>query len=595
MTTPEKSRSNPREFLRSMLPIIAWLPSYKRAWLRTDIMAGLAVWAMTVPQALAYAGIAGVPPVYGLYTVPLAMVAYAFFGTSRTLCAGPESAIAIISAVTVGALALGNPNEFIALTSLLALVVGVLFLLFGLLRLGWLANFLAQPVLQGFIQGIALIVIIGQVPTLFGTEATFAQLVENMRNLPQLIGLKVDYTGFLLQSWAVLATLGKAHLPTTAVGVGALALLFAFKLFRPNAPSALIAVILSVLAVSVLGLADRGVSVIGEVETGMVAMAVPAVSIDKVVALLPGALAIVLLGYSVSLGVAAVGAQTTGEKIDSNQELVGLGVANLGAAFSSGFVVCGSLSRGSVILRAGGKTQIVCLINAGLVVLTLVFALPLFFKLPKATLSAIVIQALSGLLNFAYFRRLLRINREEFAYAMAALFGVLLLGILQGVALGVVLALVVLIRRVSRPATAVLGRLPGTDDYRDIDVHPEAEALPGLLIFRFDAPVIFPNVGYFADEVRRLIAEAATPIREVLIPAQQINQLDSTGADQLAKLQAELLAKGIAFSFAEAKSALREAMGRTGLEEKIGADHFYESIEDGVQAFFQRQEHQVRL
>ncbi|MGB6380002.1 MAG: SulP family inorganic anion transporter, partial [Syntrophobacteria bacterium] len=331
------------------------------------------------------------------------------------------------------------------------------------------------------------------------------------------------------------------------------------------------------------------------VETGMVAMAVPAVSIDKVVALLPGALAIVLLGYSVSLGVAAVGAQTTGEKIDSNQELVGLGVANLGAAFSSGFVVCGSLSRGSVILRAGGKTQIVCLINAGLVVLTLVFALPLFFKLPKATLSAIVIQALSGLLNFAYFRRLLRINREEFAYAMAALFGVLLLGILQGVALGVVLALVVLIRRVSRPATAVLGRLPGTDDYRDIDVHPEAEALPGLLIFRFDAPVIFPNVGYFADEVRRLIAEAATPIREVLIPAQQINQLDSTGADQLAKLQAELLAKGIAFSFAEAKSALREAMGRTGLEEKIGADHFYESIEDGVQAFFQRQEHQVRL
>jgi len=269
---------------------------------------------------------------------------------------------------------------------------------------------------------------------------------------------------------------------------------------------------------------------------------------------------------------------------------VGLGVANLGAALSSGFVVCGSLSRGVVIRRAGGQTQVVSLINAGLVLLTLVFVLPLFFNLPNATLSAIVIQAMFGLLNFAYFRWLLRINRGEFAYAMAALFGVLVLGILQGVALGVVLSLVVLIRRVSRPATAILGRLPGTDAYRDITVPPEAQALPGLLIFRFDAPIIFPNAGYFADEVRRLIGEAATPVREVLVAAQQINQLDSTGADQLAKLQAELGAKGIAFSFAEAKSALREAVREIGLEEKIGADHFYELIEDGVQAFFQRQE-----
>jgi high affinity sulfate transporter 1 len=576
-----------------MLPILTWLPSYKLAWLRGDIMAGLAVWAMTVPQALAYAGIAGVPPLYGLYTVPLAMVAYAVFGTSRTLSAGPESAIAIISAVTVAGLVARDLNEFLALTSLLALVVGVLFLLFGLLRLGWVANFLAQPVLQGFTQGIALIVIISQVPTLFGTEATFAQLVKSTRNFPQLIGLEIEYTGFLLQSWAALATLGEANLPTTAVGLASLALLFAFRRFRPNAPSALIAVVLAVLAVHLFGLSEHGVRVVGEVETGMVALAVPALSLQKVGALLPGVFAIVLLGYAVSLSVAQVGAQETGEEIDPNQELVGLGVANLGAAFSSGFVVCGSLSRGVVVRRARGKTQVVSLINAGLVVLTLVVALPLFFKLPYATLSAIVIQAMFGLLDFAYLRQLLRFNRAEFAYAMAALLGVLLLGILQGVAFGVVLALAVLIRRVSRPGTAVLGRLPGTDAYRDITAQPEAEALPGLLIFRFDGPVIFPNAGYFADEVRRLIAEAATPVRQVLIPAQQINQLDSTGADQLARLQAELEGKGIAFSFAEAKKALLETMRRTGLEDKIGADHFYESIEEGVQAFFQRQEHQV--
>ncbi len=588
MTATEKSGSSRSEFLRSLLPIFTWLPNYERTWLRADIMAGLAVWAMTVPQALAYAGIAGVPPVYGLYAVPLAMIAYAVFGTSRTMCVGPESAIAIISAVTVGALVVGDPNEFLTLTALLTLVVGVLFLIFGLLRLGWVANFLSQPVLQGFTQGIALTVIIGQIPKLFGTETTFAHLTENMRSLPHLIGLEIDYSGFFLQAGAVLRTLGEANLPTTAVGIGALALLFVLRRFWPLAPSALIAVILSVMAVSFLGLADRGVNVIGEVGTGMVSLALPVVSINKLTALIPGAAAIVLLGYSVSLSVAAVGAQATGEEINPNQELIGLGTANLGAALSSGFVVCGSLSRGVVIRRAGGKTQVVSLINAGLVFLTLLFVLPLFFKLPNATLSAVVIQAMFGLLNFAYLRQLFRIDRSEFAYAMAALFGVLVLGILQGVALGVILALVLLIRRVSHPTTAVLGRLPGTDAYRDITVRSEAETIPGLLIFRFDAPIIFANAAYFAEKVRQLISDAATPVQEVLLPAQQINQLDSTGANQLERLRTEQEAKGISLSFAEVKSTLREAMHRTGLEERIGVDHIYESIHAGVQAFLQR-------
>jgi len=583
MIETKKSGSSRSEFLRSLLPIIIWLQRYKRTWLRADLMAGLAVWAMMVPQALAYAGIAGVPPVYGLYAIPLAMIAYAVFGTSRTLCVGPESAIAIISAVTVGGLVVQDPNEFLVLTSLLTLIVGALFVVFGLLRLGWVANFLSQPVLQGFTQGIALIVIVGQIPLVFGTEAEFARMVsELVESVP---------TGFFAKAWLVMATLGHASLPTTIVGLASLALLVAFKRFMPGAPSALIAVLLSVLAVSLLGLAAHGVKVIGEVETGMVSLAVPALSLDKVGGLMPGAFAIVLLGYSVSLSVAAAGAQVTGEDVNPNQELVGLGMANLGAAFSSGFVVCGSLSRGVVIRQAGGKTQVVSLVNAGLVFLTLLFALPLFFNLPNATLSAIVILALSGVLDFAYFRRLYRIDHGEFTYGMAALFGVLVLGILEGVALGVILALVVLIRRVSRPTTVVLGRLPGTDAYRDITANPEAEEFPGLLIFRFDAPVIFPNAGYFAGTVRRLIAEAASPIRQVLVPAQQINQLDSTGADQLAKLQTELGAKGIAFSFAEVKSALQEMMRQTGLEGKIGSDHFYESIEDGVQAFLHRKDH----
>jgi high affinity sulfate transporter 1 len=577
-----------KAFLHSWLPITTWLPSYRRTWLRADVMAGLAVWAMMVPQALAYAGIAGVPPIYGLYAVPLAMVAYAFFGTSRTLSVGPESAIAIISAVTVGGIVAQDPAEFLALTSLLALVVGGLFLLFGLMRLGWAANFLSQPVLQGFTQGIALIVIIGQIPTLLGTGAAVAQGIAEFRNVPQLVGLDIDYAGFFLQAWVVLATIGKVNPATAAVGLASLVLLFAFKRLRPQAPSALIAVILAVLAVTVLGLTERGVGVIGAVETGMVRLALPALGLEQMAALLPGALAIVLLGYSVSLSVAAVGAQATGEEIDPNQELVGLGVANLGAAVSSGFVVCGSLSRGVVIRRGGGRTQVVSLINAGLVLLTLLFALPLFFKLPQATLAAIVIAAMSGLLDFGYLRRLLRIDRGEFAYALVALSGVLVLGILQGVALGVVLSLAVLIRRVSRPTTSVLGRLPDTDTYRDLAIHPEAESPPELLIYRFDAPIIFCNAAYFVADVRRRVAEEKETVHEVLIAAQQINHLDSTGADHVARLAAELQQKDIALTFAEMKSALRDVMHRTGLEEQIGRNNCYESIDDGVRVFLER-------
>jgi high affinity sulfate transporter 1 len=576
--------------IKSFLPIIEWLPTYERAGLRGDVMAGLAVWAMTVPQALAYAMIAGVPPVYGLYTVPLAMFAYALFGTSRTLSVGPESAIAIISAITVGGLVARDLNEFIALTSLLALVVGTLFLLFGLLRLGWVASFLSQPILQGLVQGIALTVMIGQLSTLVGTEKAAAQLIDELSNFPQMIGLDIEHKGFLLQAWAFLRTLGEASSATAAVGFTCLALLFVFRTFRPFAPSALIASALAVVAVVFFGLEDLGVRVIGPVETGMVALSVPELSPGKVVALLPGAFAIALLGYAVSLSIATLGAERTGERINPNQELVGLGVANLGAAFSSGFVVCGSLSRGSTVLRTGGKSQVVSLVNASLVVLTLLFALPFFFKLPYATLSAIVIVAMFGLLDVAYFRRLRRIDNAEFAYGMATLFGVLLLGILEGVALGVVLALGVLIRQVSRPTTAVLGRLPATDTYRDIAVHASAETIPGLLIFRFDAPVIFPNASYFADEVLRLIAEAAAPVSEVLVPAQQINRLDSTGADRLAKLQAELEGKEIALAFAEVKHAVREKMRQTGLEAKIGTDHFHRSIDEGVQAFCKRQQ-----
>ena len=402
-----------RRSFSSLIPIIDWFPRYDRTWLRADLVAGLAVWAMTVPQALGYAGIAGVPPVYGLYAVPLAMVAYAIFGTSRTLCVGPESAIAIISAATVGGLTSGSAADYLTLTSLLTLIVGILYLLFGLLRLGWAANFLAQPVMKGLTVGVALTVIVGQFSAIFGTQSAVSLIAGELRNIPQVLGLELAHNGFVLQTWSVLATLGNAHIPTTVVGLSCLVLLFAFRHFRPFAPSALIAVVLAVGAVVLFDLEGRGVMVMGVVEKGMVPLSLPAIDLKRAIGLLPGAFAIVLLGYSISLSVANLGAQKTGEEIDSNQELVALGMANMGAAFSSGFVACGSLSRGSVIMRAGGRTQVVSLINAALVILTLLFALPLFYKLPNATLNAVVITAMYGLLDLGYFRRLFHIYRDE--------------------------------------------------------------------------------------------------------------------------------------------------------------------------------------
>jgi high affinity sulfate transporter 1 len=478
-----------------------------------------------------------------------------------------------------------NASEFLALTSLLALIVGVLFLLLGLFRMGWVANFLSRPVLQGFTQGIALIVMVGQLPTIFGTRAAFGARLAETRNLPEIVGLESDYSGFLVQAWAFFATVTETHAVTAMVGISSFLILVLFKRFQPTAPSALIVVLLTVLVTSLVGLDDRGVAVVGTVQTGMVALSFPSISAGDVVALMPGALAIVLLGYAVSLSVADVGARRTGETIDPNQELIALGGANFGAALSSSFVVCASLSRGVVVGRAGGRTQVAALINGALVLITLMFALPLFFNLPSAALAAVVVSAMSGLLDFGYLRRLYGIDRSEFAYAMAALLGVILLGILYGVALGVLLAFAVLIKRVSGPGTAVLGRVPGTNKYRDVAISSSAEQIPGLLIFRFDAPIIFANSAYFAETLRRLVADASEPTRLVLIPAQQINDIDSTGADQLVKMKNELREKGIGFAFAEVKSSVREMMRRTGLEEEVGTEHFYDSVDGAVQQF----------
>ena len=549
------------------LPITIWLPRYQRAWLPTDLVAGLAIWALTVPQALAYAGIAGLPPQYGLYAVPLAMLAYAIFGTSRLLSVGPDSATALLSFTIVSRLVAPDSDQFITATAGLAIMTGVLYLIFGLLRMGWVADFLAAPVMKGFVQGLALMVIVGQLPKLFGVDGGDG--------------------GFFRQLWTVIKELPSAELLTVAIGLGSLAFILALKRFVPKAPGSLITVVAAILFITLFDLSGE-TDVVGTIETGMPKLALPGLTREQMIRLVPGALILLLVGYTESLGAAKAAA--TGEEIDANQELIAQGMANAGSGISTGFIVAGSLSRTSVVGSAGGRSQVTSLVNAFLVVLTILFLMPFFANLPQATLGAVVIAAMAGVLDLGYFARLRKVSTSEFFYSMVTFLGELVFGVLMGVLMGVAISLAFLIHRASRPSSAVLGRIPGEETYRDLTLHPEAETIPGLLFFRFDADLIYVNAGHFVSEVQRHIAAADYSVQEVVINAGVINKLDSTGADALIKLQSIVAQQGVRLSMAYVRDPVREFMVRAGVEEAIGPENIYESVHDAAEAFLARKE-----
>jgi high affinity sulfate transporter 1 len=560
--------------LKQYVPLWDWLSHYQLAWFRNDLIAGLTVWAVMVPTALAYTGIAGVHPLIGLYTVPLALIGYAVFGTSRSLVVGPDSATALLSAHTVGLLALPYSPDYLALTSVLALLVGVFFLVFGLLRMGWMANFIAQPVMKGFIQGLALVTMMTQLPKMFGVGEVGGDFFQRL--------------------WALVRELPHTHLLTLVVALGGLVVMFAFARFLPRFPAALTTVMVGILAVTICDLHRRGVAIVGAITTGLPPFGLPPLPAWHPSTLIQGALAIVLLNYSESLGAAKAAALVTGGKIDPNQELVGLGMANLGAGLSSGFVVAGSLSQSAVSMDAGGRTQMAALFHAIFIIITLLFLMPLFKNLPQAVLGAIVVKAMIHMLDFSYFRKLGAISKMELSLALTAFLGVLVLGVLPGVALGVALSLVALIYQASHPGTAVLGKMPGQDVYRNIQRRPEAKTIPGLLIFRLDGNLFFANAEHCAEQIKHAIQAAAEPVQEVLMDYETINFVDTTAAEVLVKLRAELAGENILLCLARVRDSVREMLQRQGVEAAIGADHFFDSITQGVQAFCRRQ-HQGRL
>ncbi len=554
-------------FTSQYLPILHWLPRYRREWLRSDLVAGITVWAILVPEALAYAGIAGVPPLMGLYTVPIPLFLYILLGTSRQLVVGPDSATALLSAGVVGAMAISESPHFYALTSALALMVGIFFLLVGLFRLGWLANLVSKPVMSGFLQGIVLVTILGQVPALLGIEGEHGHFFQRL----------AGYAG----------QLSTIHPATVAVGLSSLLVLILLKKKMPRLPAAMVTVILAIVAASLFDLDARGVQLTGTLATSLPPLHLPDVKISEYMQLVPGALVIALLGYVETLGAAEGASLKDDHDIDPNQELVALGACNIGAAISSGFVAVGSLSKTSVAMEAGAKTQLAYLVSGLLALFTLLFLMPLLQNLPHAALAAIVIEAMIGLDQSATIRRVFSFSPLEGCVALIAFGGVLLFGVIEGIGIGVVLSIIMLLERASHPGTAVIGRIPGIDTYRDIRRHPEAVTVPGLLIFRFDAELVFPSSRFFLREALRQVKAAQTPVRVLLINAETINDIDVTGAMLLIRLQHKLKRKGIELWIAQMQDPVVDRLRKFNMGRVLLMEHLYPSVTEAVQRFVQ--------
>jgi sulfate permease, SulP family len=554
-------------WLRRYLPIWAWLPAYQRSWLGLDVIAGLTVWVLVIPEAVAYAQIAGVPPQVVLAAAPVALLAYALFGTSRQVVVGSTSSIAILTAAIIAPMAAGGSERYLALTAGLAMLVGALFVLSSLLRLGFVSAFLSRSVVTGFLFGLALVIAIGQVGKLFGITTGSGS------------------GDFFMEAWQFITHLGETNGWTLLIGVLSLAILFGLPRVFPRIPAALVALVFGILVVSLFNMEQRGVAIVGTIPGGFPQLKIPAIGLSDLLALLPGALGLMLVAYSEHTGAASASASRHHYDLDANQELFAVGIANLGAGLFQGFAVGGSLSRSTANDAAGARSQVSSLVASALVLLTAIALTPLFYNLPQATLGAIVIRAVIGLMNVGELQRFYRLRKAAFVQALTAMLGVLTLGVLAGLLIAVALSLLILVYQASRPSIAVLGKVPGKQAYGDIEQYPENEAIPGLLMVRPDVQFFFANTNSFRNRVRELLQSTDPSPRAVLIDLQASARLDIDSVEMLTDLQTELKTQDIELLLANVRAPVRDVLQRSGLIERIGKQHIYLSVEEGVRAF----------
>jgi high affinity sulfate transporter 1 len=539
------------------------LSGYQKTWFRYDLLAGISVAAVALPIAIAYSQLAGVPPVFGLYASLLPLVAYALLGSSRQLIVAPDGATCAIVAAVVAPLALQDPVRTLSLTAALAIVAGVFCIAAGLARLGFLTNFLARPILTGYLNGIAICIIAGQLGTLFG--------------------FSLRPSGFFRLLWQFFSKLSEIHGPTLTVGGATLAVLLLLARLTPKVPGALVAVALGIASSAAFGFAEHGVRLLGTIPAGLPALKIPAIGGGDWASLAMGAVGLALISYNSAMVTARGFAAKNRYDIDPNREFIALGVANIGAGILQGFAVSGADSRTAMNDSVGGKSQVTGLVAAAVLALTLLLLTKPLGWLPMAVLSAVLIKAAMSLFDLRSLVRLRRVSPQEFRLSILTLLGVITVGVLPGVVVAIGLALIQLLVRASRPHDAVLGRIPGTGTYRDTNTHPEAESLPGLVIYRFDASLVFFNADHFKSRVRAVVREAPAPVRYFLLDAETMPYLDTTGAAGLDQVRGELEDSGITMAIAEAKSPLRAMLDRTGIAGRIRPDRMFPTVETAVE------------
>jgi high affinity sulfate transporter 1 len=553
--------------LSRFIPILSWLPRYNRAWLVADIIAGLTLWGLVVPEGMAYAGIADLPPQAGLYTLVASLLVYALFGSSRHLSVGATSATAALIASTVVALGVTSADmpTYQAYAVTLVLVIGVVFLVAGLAKLGWVTQFLSKPVMDGFVTGLAIFVAVGQLNKLFGVEKGEGNVFQKF--------------------FAVIQQLPEANWVTFAVGISALALLFLLPRWNKKIPAGLVVLFGSIAISTAFNLnANYGVDVAGKLPQGLPSVSLPKVSLDAILSMILPALGIFLLAYSEALGVAREFAEKHHYEVDADQELNAHAFANLASGLFGGMIAAGSMSASAVKDGAGARTQISNLVAWGVTLVTLLFLTPLFTDLPEAVLAALIIHAVWHILTARKLEKIRSVSKTEFGLAALTLAGVLFIEVLEGMIIGLVASMLLILYRSSRPHISSLGRIPGMPGaYSDLNRHPENAAVPGVLILRLDAPMYYANALTVREHLKNLVDAAQPPLRAVVLDAAGQDSLDITGSDVLKGLVLELRDKGIEIYVAEVHAPVLEFSRRTGLHALIGEGHIFPTVDAAVQ------------
>jgi high affinity sulfate transporter 1 len=550
------------------VPGLAAMRGYRREWLREDLVAGLVLTALLVPQGMAYAELAGLPAITGLYTSILCLLGYALFGPSRILVLGPDSSLGPMIAATIAPLLVagGDPARAVALASMLALMVGAVMILAGVAKLGFVADLLSKPTQIGYMNGLALTILVGQLPKLFGFSVDADGLIDEAAGF---VGGVVD---------------GETVSAAFAIGLVSLLIIFGLQRRLPKVPAVLMAVVLAIAAVEVFDLVERGVSVVGSLPGGFPPLTVPDISWSDLPLLLGGALGIALVALTDTISTASAFAARQGHHVHGDQEMIGIGVSNVAAGLFQGFPVSTSGSRTAVAEQAGAKSQVTGVVGALAILLLLVVAPGLLRNLPQPTLAAVVIVASASLADIPATIRLWKQRRTEFLLAIVAFLGVALLGVLPGILVAVALSILNVFRRAWWPYQTRLGRVDGMPGFHDVRQYPNGEQLPGLVLYRFDAPLIFANSRTFREEIVQLVN--ATPgLRWIVVAAEPITDVDTTAADMLEDLDVWLNARDVSLVFAEIKDPVRAKIERYELTRTIDPRHFFPTIEAAVDAY----------